>query len=167
MLRQDHFGFPLDGLVEPAYLGEPIWEMDTFHFTQTGGRRLYQNGRLLAGDNFVQPLLSNYGTTLGHTRAWSVDWMGYSWFKGDLAEVVVYNRALSWAERIRVEAELAARYGRTLSLDDYVPCDGWRNHGDYVSAHAYAVQVFVAAGLMTPAEGARAQAKAAESGCSK
>ena len=112
LLRQAHFNNDLDALV-PAYTGTPLWALDTFVFDQAVGRTIYQEGSLLAADSNTIPLMSNTGTTLGHFRAFG----NIFWFQGDLAEVVVYDRALSDSERRRVESELAGRYGRPYDLD--------------------------------------------------
>lgn len=162
LLRQAHFNNDLDAVVED-YTGVEVWSLDTYRFAQAEGRDLYHNGSNVATDDNAIALISNTGSTLGHFRAIPV-----YWFQGDIAEVVIYNRALTWAERLGIEAELAGRYGRLLRLEDYVPCEqAWRNHGDYVSTHARAVRVFVAAGLLTAEEGAQAQSGAAESSCGR
>lgn len=112
LLRQAHFVNDLDAIV-PVYTGTPLWVIDTFRFDQSVGRQLYQDGILLNTDANVIPLLGNEGTTLGHFRAY----LDAYWFRGDLAEVVVYDRALTDDERRRVEAELARRYGRPGDFD--------------------------------------------------
>lgn len=160
LLRQAHFNNDLDAVVED-YTGTEVWSLDTFRFNHATGRDLFHNGALVATDGNRLALLSNTGSTLGHFRALPV-----FWFVGDLAEVVVYDRVLSATERLRVEASMAGRYGWRLRVADYVPCEGtWRNHGEYVSAHARAVRILVAAGVMTAAEGAHARAEAAASTC--
>jgi hypothetical protein len=162
LLRQAHFNNDLDAVVE-NYTGTAVYSLDTFRFEQAKGRDLYHNGALVATDASTLPLLSNTGSTLGHFRALPV-----FWFVGDLAEVAVYDRALATEDRLRVEASMAGRYGRPLGVEDYVPCEGpWQNHGQYVSAHARAVAILVAAGVMTPAAGGLAKARAARSACGR
>lgn len=112
LLRQSHFNNDLDAVV-PTYLGTEIWQMDTFSFDQTVGRSIHQDGIPLAADTNLTPLLANTGTTLGHFRAFGPLY----WFEGDLAEVVIYDRALSAIERVAVEADLAAFYGRPYDRD--------------------------------------------------
>lgn len=106
LLRQAHFGNDLDAIVE-NYTGTPVWSFDTFRFAGSDGKDLFHNGSNVATDDSTAALLSNTGTTLGHFRAFG----RLYWFEGDLAEVVVYDRALSDAERLSVEADLGVRYG--------------------------------------------------------
>lgn len=162
LLRLAHFQNDLDVVVEP-FAGVLLWSLDTFRFARSEGRRIFRDGSLTASDRNLQPLVSNLGSTLGHFRTYGP----LFWFRGDLAEVVVYDRALSDQERLRVEAELAGRYGRPLEIEDYVPCSriAWRNHGQYVSAHARAVELLVKAGVYTEAEGEAQQAATAQSSC--
>lgn len=161
LLRQAHFNNDLDAVVE-EYLGVPVWSLDTFRFAQSDGRDLFHNGALVASDDNDVPLLSNFGTTLGHFRAFG----SLFWFQGDLAEVVIYDRALTAEERLRVEAELAGRNGGSLDLDDYVPCtDDVESHGAYVSELAQAAIIFRRAGLLTGREAGRAISRGANSDC--
>lgn len=161
LLRQAHFNRDLDAVVEP-YVGTQLWALDSFRFSRTEGKDIYQDGENIASDDVLTPLVSNTGTTLGHFRAFG----GLFWFQGDLAEVIVYDRALSDLERLRVEAELAGRYGRPLELEDYVPCEaGWANKGQYVSRLARAAGIFARQGLLTPAQRRSVVAEAANSGC--
>ena len=106
LLRFSHFGNDLDTAVEP-YSGSPVWVVDTFHFTIEIGKTLYRNGVLINANDQKQPLTSNTGTTLGHIRAFGSSF----WFQGDLAEVIVYDRALMDGERSAVETELLERFG--------------------------------------------------------
>ncbi len=160
LLRQAHFGNDLDAVVE-NYTGTEIWSLDTHRFAQSEGRDLFHNGSLVATDDNAIALLSNTGTTLGHFRAIPI-----YWFQGDLAEVIVYDRALSPDERLYVESELAGRYGYSLDVEDYVPCNAsWGSHGAYVAAHAHAVNAMVATGAMSHAAAGLAKAAAAQSTC--
>jgi len=161
LLRQAHFNNDLDAVVE-EYPGLPVWSLDSFRFAQAEGRDLFHNGALVASDDNATPLLSNTGTTLGHFRAFG----SLFWFQGDLAEVVIYDRALTADERLLVEAELAGRNGGSLSLDDYVPCTAdVESHGAYVSELARAAKIFRKAGLLTRGEAGRAISRGANSDC--
>ena len=160
LLRQAHFNNDLDGITE-GYSGTPVWSIDTFRFSQLSGRDLFHNGHPLASDDNFQPLVANTGTTLGHFRA-----LPQFWFHGDLAEVVVYDRALSSEERLQVELALASRYDRDLSIEDYVPCNGaWSNHGNYVSTLARVASEFRKAGLLRGSEAAQIVSAGAASSC--
>lgn len=161
LLRQAHFNRDLDATVE-EYVGTQLWSLDAFRFSVDEGKDVYQDGEHLASDDVLVPLLSNTGATLGHFRAFG----SLFWFQGDLAEVVIYDRALSLDERLNVEAELAGRYGRPLSLDDYVPCDAdWKNKGEYVRNLARAATVFERQGLLTRGERGAAVSRGANSTC--
>lgn len=161
LLRQAHFNNDLDALVAP-YVGRPLWALDTFRFEQALGRSIFQDGSLVASDNNQFPLISNTGSTLGHFRAFG----SLFWFQGDLAEVVVYDRALTDDERLLVEVDLAGRYGRPLSVNDYVPCiGGWGTHGDYVDALTKVVKLFRDAGLVGPREAGMIVAQGGNSAC--
>lgn len=160
LLRQAHFGNDLDAVVE-NYTGLEIWSLDTYTFDRVAGRDIYHNGTPVATDNSTAALTSNTGTTLGHFRAIPI-----YWFRGDVAEVIVFDRALTPTERLRVETTLAGRYGLPMRIDSYVPCAGpWTDHTQYVQAHLRAVDLFIAARLMTPSQGKAAQAAAAASSC--
>jgi hypothetical protein len=161
LLRQAHFNNDLDAIVE-QYFGVPIWSLDSFRFAQAEGRDLFHNGSPVASDDNALALLSNSGTTLGHFRAFG----NLFWFQGELAEVVVYDRALTAEERLLVEADLAGRNGGNLNLDDYVPCTTeLESHGAYVSQLAHAANVFKKAGLLTAREAGRAISRGANSDC--
>ena len=161
LLRQAHFNRDLDAIVE-TYIGTELWALDTFRFSQVEGKDIYQDGENIASDDVLTPLVSNTGTTLGHFRAFG----GLFWFQGDLAEVIVYDRALSDLERLQVEAELAGRYGRPLALEDYVPCEAnWANKGQYVSSLARAAGIFKRQGLLAPGQRRSVIADAAASDC--
>ena len=106
LLRQAHFSNDLDAVVE-GYIGDEIWSIDGFRFSTTDGKDLFHNGVNVATDNSTAPLISNTGTTLGHFRAFGPSF----WFQGDIAEIAVYDRALSDADRLQVQNNLGIRYG--------------------------------------------------------
>ena len=112
LLRHAHFANDLDVAVTP-YTGQQIWAIDSFRFSQTDGKDIFQNGANVASDDSTAPLISNFGTTLGHFRA-----IPGFFFVGDLAEVIIYDRALSTAERQLVEADLAERYNLPLVVEE-------------------------------------------------
>ena len=160
LLRQSHFGNDLDAVVE-NYAGIEVWSLDTYTFDQVAGRDIYHNGTPVATDNSTAALTSNTGTTLGHFRAIPI-----YWFQGDVAEVIVFDRALTRTERLRVETNLAGRYGFPVRIDSYVPCAGpWTGHAQYVQEHLRAVDLFIESRLMTVAHGKAAQAAAVATSC--
>jgi hypothetical protein len=163
LLRQSHFNRDLDAYVEP-YAGSPVWGLDTFRFSQTDGKDMYHNGVHVASDDETTALGSNNGTTLGHFRAFG----NLFWYQGDLAEVVVYDRALTDNERMQVEFALALRYALPVEVGEYLPCDAdWRNHGEFVSTLAQLVEMLVAEGALTEEEGEAVVSEGAQSDCGK
>lgn len=160
LLRQSHFGNDLDAVVE-NYAGTEVWSLDTYTFDRVAGKDIYHNGVPSATDNSTGALISNTGTTLGHFRAIPI-----YWFQGDLAEVIVFDRALSAAERLRVETQLAGKYGFPVQLDSYVPCNGpWTDHAHYVREHLRAVDQFILHRLLTVAQAKVVHAAAQASSC--
>lgn len=72
----------------------------------TGGKRLYRNGTLLGSNTNTTPLVSNVSAGLGGKYASMV-------YEGDLAEVIIFDRALNQFERQQVGDYLSAKYGLT------------------------------------------------------
>lgn len=160
LLRQSHYANDLDAVVE-GYTGSEIWSLDTYTFDRGAGKDIYHNGAPVATDNSLAALVSTTGSALGHFRAIPI-----FWFQGDLAEVIVFDRALSAVERLRVEAQLAGKYGFALQIDSYVPCNGpWTDHAHYVREHLRAVDQFILQRLMTVAQAKIAHAAAQASSC--
>jgi hypothetical protein len=160
LLRLSHFGNDLDAVVE-NYTGTQLWSLDTYTFDQQAGRAIYHNGVPSATDNSLAVLTSASGANLGHFRTLPI-----YWFQGDLAEVIMFDRVLSSTERLRVETQLAQRYGFALQLEFYAPCAGpWASHEEYVAAQRIVVRDFVDARLLTRAEGKAARAAAEASSC--
>ena len=104
-LRQAHYGNDLDAVVE-SYNGAEVYSLDAFRLAQASGRDVFHNGRVVASGTNTLPLLSNTNSALGHFRVSKA-----YWFRGDLAEIVVYDRALNDAEMLEVGNYLATRYG--------------------------------------------------------
>ncbi|MBL8958213.1 MAG: hypothetical protein JNJ98_00050, partial [Gemmatimonadetes bacterium] len=135
--------------------------LDTYTFDRVAGKDIYHNGVPSATDNSTGALVSNTGTTLGHFRAIPI-----YWFQGDLAEVIVFDRALTAAERLRVETQLAGKYGLAVQVDSYVPCNGpWADHAHYVREHLRVVDQFILNRLLTVAQAKAAHAAAQASSC--
>ncbi|MEM7220799.1 MAG: hypothetical protein AAF515_20725 [Pseudomonadota bacterium] len=161
LLRQAHFNNDLDATV-PTYAGMPIWSIDTFRFSDDEGRTIYQDGAAIAMDGNLQPLVSNTGTTIGHFRAFGSAFF----YQGDIAEIVVYTRALTERNRLKVEAELAARYGRQVYPESYVPCDGsYETNEDYLREFRRAARTLRRAGVLSGFQTRNAIAAARERDC--
>lgn len=89
----------------------PLWSLDAFRFAKAAGRDIRQDGALIAIDGRRTALVANPGTTLGHFRAFK----GQFFFTGDMAEIVIYDRALTGQEIVLVEQALAERYGLAIA----------------------------------------------------
>lgn len=81
----------------------------------TAGKRYWLNGGAAAGDAYDTTTTTSYATltalaspTLGLATA--------AYYVGDLAEVIIFNRALKTEERLAVEAYLGKKYGVTMAI---------------------------------------------------
>lgn len=85
--------------------------------TPFGHATIYHNGAPVgAGETSIPRSIPRKPNTLGRNTSGSGD----SYFKGDLFELLLYNRALSEAERLHVEGYFAAKY-----LDPTTPPAGF------------------------------------------
>ncbi|MBC7472248.1 MAG: DUF2341 domain-containing protein, partial [candidate division SR1 bacterium] len=73
-------------------------------FDSTVGHKLYRNGLLLASDAALTGLTNTDKIAIGN-------WNNSSFYYGDIAEILIYNRALSANEQKQVECYLSAKYG--------------------------------------------------------
>jgi Concanavalin A-like lectin/glucanases superfamily/HYR domain/PKD domain len=83
-------------------LGEPVLLSVVYDTTQ--GRSLYVSGHI---EGRSTSILRNGGIRNNRLGAWI---NGADYFNGDIAEVIVYGRALSDAERVTAECRLASKY---------------------------------------------------------
>lgn len=72
----------------------------------THGRRTYRDGRLLGSDGNMTPLADYVGASVGNGL-----------YGGDIAEFIIFNRALSLSEQNEVGRYLAAKYGVDTEYD--------------------------------------------------
>jgi hypothetical protein len=77
--------------------------------TANGGQDFYLNGVLLLHVGAV----ASIGQWPG-AGAFRLGQTGYGWFDGDIAEVIIYSRKLSTAERHGITLYLGAKYGITV-----------------------------------------------------
>lgn len=110
VLRQAHFANDLD-LVVPAYDGSQDFALTTFFFDTNEGRRIYRFGEVEATDTSTAPLSAYNGAELGSFPAFDL------FYAGDIAEIVIYGRALSCEEINDVSQELAARWGQGFQAE--------------------------------------------------
>ena len=119
LLRLSHWFNDLDATVPPP--GPSLtWSVDTFRLDQSAGREVRHNAALVASDTQTDPLISLDGMTLGHFRVFQ----GQFFYVGNLAEVIVYNRALDPEEIAAIEAELVTRYNLPVVLPPSDPPGG-------------------------------------------
>jgi hypothetical protein len=117
----------LEGVIEP-YGGAPDWSIDVFRNSATDvgvgffgveqyyAQEFYRNGDLVTTGYQDAPMLfgGNAGNnTIGHRRDFSQSGND-AWYVGDIAEIIVYDRGLSFEEQAAVEAYLSERYGIPL-----------------------------------------------------
>jgi len=108
---QSHYGDDLTISISP--FSSPIPTIHTFRFSQTTGqgKSYWLNGGNVEGADIAQtsPILSLSGYTLGRFAA------GVSYYLGDLAEVIIFTRALKTEERQSIETYLSKKYGIKIS----------------------------------------------------
>ncbi len=116
-LRYMNFTDP-DTVIQPTI---PTAGVNISDSRRSGGGSVAMSGRL-NGNTFAN---SDQTTSLNATTPVSTQFrIGNQLdgvpnnFVGDIAEVIVYNRALNDAERIIVENRLSAKYGTTLAAND-------------------------------------------------
>lgn len=71
---------------------------------------LSRNGRVLAAGTLAMP----NNTTRNSNYIGRSNWSGDTYYRGDMSEVVIFNTALSVADRQKVDSYLCAKYGITL-----------------------------------------------------
>jgi choice-of-anchor C domain-containing protein len=122
------------------------WVDKSFDFTATGT----STNLSFAGD----PLASCWGPALDHVRVTVPDSDG--------------DGVLDDADACPSTPAGSTVNAGGCSIAQLAPCAGpWKNHGNYVSAVAHQVEAFVAAGLITAAEGEAIQSAAARSDCGR
>lgn len=107
-LRLSQYANNLDAAVPSKAAGRQ-WNLDVFWLDGTTGHGILHNGATVATDTNTRRVTSWTDSTLGHFPAWT------TYFDGDLAEVVMYDRMLTCDERVAIEAELATRWSLNWS----------------------------------------------------
>ena len=100
------------------------WNLDVASLDQSSGHSVWRNGPLEASDAHTTPLSAWAGASVGRFSPFNF------WFDGDIAEILMYDRALSCSERIAVESALATQYGLAWATDDDDDSDGVCNAVD-------------------------------------
>lgn len=116
-MRLGHYNVNLDYSSIPSY-SSPIPRIHTGRLLASSSRDYWLNGGTTADatnatTNYISVLVSNAGSALGR----NVDGVSATtrYFNGDLAEIIIYTRALSTEERQAVETYLSKKYTVTIS----------------------------------------------------
>ncbi|HHO50244.1 MAG TPA: hypothetical protein ENK18_05060 [Deltaproteobacteria bacterium] len=111
LLRLSQHGNNLDANVAPKGGGRQ-WNLDVFWLDTSVGHGIHHNGVLVASNSDTQPLSGWPGARIGRFEAYGI------YYRGDIAEIAIYDRIVSCEERIAIEAELAARWSLSWSTSD-------------------------------------------------
>ncbi len=107
-IRHSHYGTTNDFTI-PAF-SNPTPTIHTFLFNKISGQKYWQNGGVNADDSdgaFTTALSSYSGAAIGQYLT--------NYFWGDIAEIIIFNRALRTEERQIVETYLSQKYGISIS----------------------------------------------------
>jgi autotransporter-associated beta strand protein len=110
------YGNDLNGTV-PGFTTQSF-DMTIGMFNSAAGHYLYRNGTLLSSNTNLQGFTAAPGGLVGRGYA-----SGH-FYTGDLAEILMYSRALTTAERQMLEAYLTAKWRGGGSGVDFIP-DGF------------------------------------------
>lgn len=111
-LTQAHSGAILNDLTVAGY-ASPTPTIHSFWFNLSAGQKYWKNGETTpnspddAASGFTTALTSYPGAALGRHSS--------NYFNGDIAEVIIFNRALQSNERQVVEDYLSKKYGIAIS----------------------------------------------------
>jgi hypothetical protein len=111
-LTQAHSGALLNDLAVAAYVS-PTPTIHSFWFNTDAGQKYWKNGEVApnspddADASFKTALTSYSGSALGRYLT--------NYFNGDIAEIIIFNRALQTTERQMVETYLSQKYGIAIS----------------------------------------------------
>lgn len=111
-MRLTHFGTTLSytSSSDLAY-SSPQTRIHSGRFSTSQGMNYYLNGSSKSSDSTATTALTSYtGSALGRRNGTS-----YTYFNGDLAEIIIFTRALSTEERQSIEAYLGKKYGVSIS----------------------------------------------------
>lgn len=110
-LRLSQYNNDLDATVTNWTSGRQ-WNTDVFWFDNATGHRIHHNGLQVASDTDTTGATGWSGSRIGHFQA------ANTWYTGDIAEIIIYERALTCEERVTIESEIAARWGLSWSSPD-------------------------------------------------
>ncbi len=84
----------------------------TFVYDNSKGRQIYVNGKIKAEDRATERNGSQFNNTIGKSTL--ADIAGDLYFKGDMAEIIIFGRALTKEEIQTIEKYLAKKWTITL-----------------------------------------------------
>ncbi len=108
-IRHSHYGATTNDFTIPAF-SSPKPAIHTFLFNKVTGQKYWQNGGASSEDNdgaFTAAISSYNGSAIGR-------YLG-NYFSGDIAEIIIFNRALRTEERQVAETYLSQKYGISIS----------------------------------------------------
>lgn len=111
-VRHDHYGSAMN--YDLAGYSSPTPRTHTFWFSKTSGKKYFMNGGTTPEiSNALQTsALTTYpGSKIGRYTATATT----RYYQGDMAEIIVFNRALKNEERQSIETYLGKKYGITIS----------------------------------------------------
>ncbi|MEO0835467.1 MAG: Calx-beta domain-containing protein [Cyanobacteria bacterium J06642_3] len=110
-----------NGRLSIPYADSAAKEFNTWHFSsETGvGQNIFRNGLSLAADN-------NTRTPITQDRRFQIGRQ----YDGEIAEVIVFNQALSTGDRLAVDSYLGIKYGFTI--DQTTPTNYVNSEGEVI-----------------------------------
>jgi competence protein ComGC len=108
-IRHSHYGANTNDFTIPAF-SSPKPAIHTFLFNKVAGQKYWQNGGVSPEDSsgtFTTAISSFNGSAIGR-------YLG-NYFHGDIAEIIIFNRALLTEERQIIETYLSQKYGISIS----------------------------------------------------
>lgn len=113
-VRHAHFGYGIDATVSQPLNTEILY---TFHFDISNnngkqGKRVWRQDTelstyIIAGSSTPISLISNNNATLG---GWTWTGIGNSYYNGEIAEVIMYDRALTDSEITKVQNYIFSKW---------------------------------------------------------
>jgi prepilin-type N-terminal cleavage/methylation domain-containing protein len=107
-MRFSHYGNSNNADFSISSLKPNYPAIHTFNFNASFGKRYSINGTIIGTINQLYPLTSNNLATIGKFGS-------NSYYKGDLAEIIIFKRSLKTEEIKAIENYLGSKYGISVS----------------------------------------------------